>query len=305
MDDLDQLVETFKDCRVQIAEGRIDLPHSSPGLASFNTWNANMPGSTMFMPVVEVAKELVNVIMLALEWGQYPIDASDGKPIGCERWVKEGIASTPVPWQAFEPLVAYGACSVETGFITQNLLLTETALGLGGWPFGGFQPQMVLGGTPMCRGLGFRWDTSERGPLAGFPYPIGKDGIFETHHPHYFNGSIDDMVDDIMERKWGEAGLFNPANSEKAPYKKPGQMEQGIPKTSPEIVECTKDIIKEVWKRYGRFPAFTDTCLLTMMVQAHHIECGFYDEYYRDGAYTARHRRRFEQVARKRTSKAA
>ena len=82
--------------------------------------------------------------------------------------------------------------------MSQNLLLTESALGLGGWPFGGFNAQITLGGTPMCRGLGFRFETASRGSRQGMPYPIGKDGVFETHHPHYFDGSVDAMVDQII-----------------------------------------------------------------------------------------------------------
>jgi len=296
LDDLDRLVETFRDRRVQISEGRLDLPHTMPALMSFNTWNANQPGTSLFMPVCDVTEELINGLMLFLEQGQYPVDATDGmKPFGCEKWVKDGIASIPVPYQMLEPLVALGASNIEVGFMSQNLLLAQTALGLGGWPFGGFNAMMALGGTPVCRGLGFRFDTPEQGLAAGFPYAIGKDGVFETHHPHYFGGSIDDAVDDVIERKWGDRGLFNPSNSDGAPYKKPGQMEQGIPRTDPAIVECTKDILKAVWKKYGRFPATVDACVMTVMVQAHHLECDFYDTYYRGGAYTERHRRHLEK----------
>ncbi len=302
LDDLEKLVETFKDRRIAISEERLDLPHTSPALMSFNTWNANQPGSTLFMPVCDVTEELINCMMLLLEQGSYPIDPADGKPLGCEKWVKEGLASTPVPYPNVEPMVALGASNIEVGFMTQNLLLTETALGLGGWPFGGFNAMMALGGTPVCRGLGFRFETAEHGPAAGFPYPVGKDGVFETHHPYYFNGSLDDAVDDVIEKKWGAAGMFNPDNADKAPYKKLGQMEQGIPKTDPAIIQCTKDILNAVWERWGRFPAFVDPCLMTIMIQAHHLECGFYDEYYREGAYGERHRRHLEKWHGKRRS---
>ena len=302
LDDLEKLVETFKDRRIAISEERLDLPHTSPALMSFNTWNANQPGSTLFMPVCDVTEELINCMMLLLEQGSYPIDPADGKPLGCEKWVKEGLASTPVPYPNVEPMVALGASNIEVGFMTQNLLLTETALGLAGWPFGGFNAMMALGGTPVCRGLGFRFETAEHGPAAGFPYPVGKDGVFETHHPYYFNGSLDDAVDDVIEKKWGAAGMFNPDNADKAPYKKLGQMEQGIPKTDPAIIQCTKDILNAVWERWGRFPAFVDPCLMTIMIQAHHLECGFYDEYYREGAYGERHRRHLEKWHGKRRS---
>lgn len=295
MDDLEKLVETFKDRRIKIADGRLDLPHSSPALMSFNTWNANMPGTTLFLPVCDVTEELINGLMLFLEQGNYPVDATDGmKPLGCEKWVKEGLAQAPVPWQMLEPLVAYGASNIEVGFMSQNLLLTQTAMGLGGWPFGGFNAMMAMGGTPVCQGLGLRFETAETGPAAGFPYPIGKDGLFESHHPYYF-GSMDDAVDDVIERKWGPQGIFNPDNADKAPYKKPGRMEQEIPRTDPAIIQCTKDILNAVWARFGRFPATVDPLVMTVMVQAHHLECGFYDEYYRPGAYTDRHRAHMEK----------
>ena len=303
LDDLDKLVETFRDRRIQISDERIDLPPSSPTFMSLNTWNANQPGTTLFMPVCDVTEELINGIMLFLEQGNYPVDATDGmKPLGCEKWVKEGIASIPAPYQMLEPLVAYGAANMEVGFMSQNLLLAEAALGLGGWPFGGFTAMMVLGGTPICRGLGFRFETASHGPAAGFPYPVGKDGVFETHHPSYFGGSIEDAVDDLIERKWGARGIFNPANAETAPYKKPGQMEKEIPRTDPAIVECTKDILKEVLRKWGRFPAFVDPCVMTLMVQAHHLECDFYDTYYKDGSYTDRHRRHLEKWHAKKKS---
>jgi hypothetical protein len=296
LDDIEKLVEVFKDRRVQISDERIDMPQSSPAFMSFNTWNANRPGTTLFMPVCDVTEELINGLMLFIEQGQYPVDATEGmQPMGCEKWVKEGLATIPVPYQTVEPLVAFGASNIEVGFMSQNLLLTQSALGLGGWPFGGFNAMMALGGTPMCRGLGFRFDTPESGPSAGFPYPVGKDGVFETHHPHYFGGSIEDAVDDVIERKWGAQGIFNPANSSGAPYKKPGQMEQAIPKTEPAIIQCTKDILNYVVAKWGRFPAFVDPCVMTVMVQAHHLDCDFYDTYYKEGAYTGRHRRHLEK----------
>jgi hypothetical protein len=296
LDDLERLVATFRERRVTISEGRLDMPASSPAFMSFNTWNANQPGTTLFMPVCDVTEELINGLMLFLEQGQYPVDATDDmKPLGCEKWVKDGLATMPVPYQTVEPLVAFGASNIEVGFMAQNLLLAESALGLGGWPFGGFAAVMALGGTPVCRGLGFRFETAEHGPSAGFPYPVGKDQVFETHHPYYFNGSIDDAVDDVIERKWGDKGIFNPANADRAPYKRPGQMEQEIPRTDPAYIQCTKDILKAVSARWGRFPAFVDPCVMTVMVQAQHLDCGFYDTYYKDGAYTDRHRRHMEK----------
>jgi hypothetical protein len=228
------------------------------------------------MPVCDVTEELINGVMLFLEQGSYPVDATDDmKPLGCEKWVKEGIATIPAPYQMLEPMVAMGASNIEVGFMSQNILLAESALGLGGWPFGGFTAMMVLGGTPICRGLGFRFETAQHGPSAGFPYPVGKDEVFETHQPHYFGGSIDDAVDDVIERKWGTQGVFNPANADGAPYKNPGQIEQGIPKTDPAVIQCTKDILNAVEKKWGRFPAFVDPCVMTLMVQAHHLECDF------------------------------
>jgi hypothetical protein len=296
LDDLEKMVEIFKDRRIEMHEGRIDIPNSSPALMSFNTWNTNRPGTTLFMPVCDVTEELINGLMLFIEQGNYLVDASDEfKPCGIEKWVKDGLADTPVPYQLVEPLVAFGASNIEVGFMCQNLLLTQSALGLGGWPFGGFNVMMALGGTPFCRGLGFRYETAEYGPAAGIPYPVGKDDLFETHHPYYFNGSIDDAVDDVIERKWGADGIFNPRNVARAPYKNPGQMEQAIPKTDPAIIQCTKDILNYVVKRFGRFPAFVDPCVMTVMVQAHHLECDFYDQYYREGAYTDRHRRHMEK----------
>lgn len=301
MDDLEKLVAVFEERRIQISDERIDIPPTSPALMSFNTWNANQPGSTLFMPVCDVTEELINGIMLMLEQGSYPVD-ENGEPLGCKKWVDAGLVDIPNPYQSVEPMTALGASNMEVGFMSQNILLTENAMGLGGWPFGGFTAMIALGGTPMHKGLGFRFETAEHGPLAGFPYPIGKDDLFETSHP-YYKGSMDDAVDSIMEKKWGDKGIFNPENASGAPYKKLGQMELGIPRTDDDIVQCTKDILNEVWKRYGRFPVYTDPCIMTIMVQAHHLELEFYDKYYKDGAYTERHRQHMEKWHGKRKAR--
>jgi hypothetical protein len=70
LDDIEKLVETFRERRIQIGEGRMDLPHSAPALMSFNTWNANQPGTTLFMPGCDPSEELVNGLMLILGQGQ-------------------------------------------------------------------------------------------------------------------------------------------------------------------------------------------------------------------------------------------
>ena len=185
LDDLEKLVETFKDRRIQIGEGRIDIPHSSPALMSLNTLErqpARYHALHAGLRRHRGAHQRRDAVPRA---GKLPVDATDDmKPLGCAKWVEEGLATIPAPYQMLEPLVAMGASNIEVGFMSQNILLAESALGLGGWPFGGFTAMMVLGGTPICRGLGFRFETAQHGPIGGIPLSGGEGrGVRDASSP--------------------------------------------------------------------------------------------------------------------------
>ena len=57
LDDREKIVQAFRANTQQIGEGRLPVP-MTPGVTQpFNWWNANQPGTTLFMPISDVTWE--------------------------------------------------------------------------------------------------------------------------------------------------------------------------------------------------------------------------------------------------------
>ena len=89
--DRDRLLDFVRQNRVKLFDGRLDVPRNTGAIMSFNLWNANMPGSTLFMPVTDITEEMINAVMLQADLGQYVVDDRNGmRPCIDQRWIREG-----------------------------------------------------------------------------------------------------------------------------------------------------------------------------------------------------------------------
>ncbi|MBI4519077.1 MAG: hypothetical protein HY699_25080 [Deltaproteobacteria bacterium] len=286
--DRDKMIEFVRQHRVELSKERLDLPRNTTAIMSFNLWNVNMPGSTLFMPVTDLTEEFINAIMLMADLGAYLVDDLHGYvPCGNERWVKDGHVDNPMPLSYFERGIMT-ATSVEAGFIDHNIMLACQAMGLGGWIFGGVTSLVAMGGTPLCRGLGFHFEGSPFDPNQ-VPHPIGIDGLFESYRPPYFP-NMAAAVDAVVAKKFGPKGTFNPSSSKPAPYLNRGDFLRQVPHTPEKTIQLCKDTCNYIWQTYGRFPAHADPMVLYAYCQVQHLELEFYDKYYRPGAYLRSHR---------------
>src|SRR3990170_6700537 len=66
-DDREKIVTLFRESRIKLRDGRLDLPRNEMAYISVNMWDSNMPGTTVFMPVTEVTEEYINGIMLIVD----------------------------------------------------------------------------------------------------------------------------------------------------------------------------------------------------------------------------------------------
>jgi hypothetical protein len=53
--------------RVKIADHRLDVPRRVPFVAPFNKWMTKVPGTTYFLPVVELSALYINVLLSAFD----------------------------------------------------------------------------------------------------------------------------------------------------------------------------------------------------------------------------------------------
>jgi hypothetical protein len=185
------IISRFRESRTKILDHRPEHPRAYPAMLSFNFWDSNIEGTTVFLPVINNTWQYINGLLLMCGWadgGALLLDDLNGnRPAGCERWVAEGLldANRPLPLSATDM-----GQSVEPAFILQNLALAEQAMGLGGWVHAGVNTAVL------AEALGFRTVTP---PGQIFDVPVGIDGVLEAYCPPYYK-DMDAAVDAVVRR---------------------------------------------------------------------------------------------------------
>lgn len=287
----EQIISLVDRSKVKLSDHRADLPKGMPGLFDFNAWNANKPGTTLFIPVTNVTIEYINLLFLftSSKYGFKIVDElHGGRPAGLDRAIKKGFVRGSLSLSLMElEMRVLSMLVVEQAFICHNINLALQALGLGGWTFTGFVARFLMGGAPDCKGLGFRFITPRKGLTdPPQPVPVGIDGVYESYCPPYYK-NMSDAVDAFLEHK----NLSYPAS---LCYLNPGPVRREVPSPSPQRVEVVKDVCNYIYDTYGRFPAFIDPMYSRLTAQAHHLELEFYDKYYPPGSYSELHAKHFE-----------
>ena len=292
----------YDEYTVKISEGRFDLPQAEPGLFAHNLWVTNTPGSTLFMPVTDVSQDLIRLMVNMCDskggarysktGGYYIVDERKGmRAAGCEKWAENGLLNKEniLPLGRLEKIIVSWLCA-EGAMMGTLMQLAMAATGIGCWLHGGFTPLVVMGGTPICKGLGMRFITPKEDP---FPNPVGLDGYFEGFCPPYYkdmNAAVEAAVEGMGEKldDWEKRGMVLPHKVSNEEF------EKAVPGVSDEGIECVKDICTYIFEEYGKFPAFNDTMHLLYFIQAHHLDTDFYDKYFKDGAYLDTHKNHFD-----------
>jgi hypothetical protein len=285
---LARMVDLYRRACVRIGDGRADLPTGPPGLFAFNSWNANQPGTTLFIPVTDMTVEYLNVLFVYLDPIQRVtlVDETAGRrPAGLEPWMTSGRldATRQMGIVQFEQRLL-GIKATEAAFMTQNMAFAQQCLGLGGFTYSAYNSAWVLGGMDNT-GLGFRFATS----LAGERFPVGRDGLYEAYVPEY-HGDTDRCVDAFLAHKYA-------AHDPRVPkaFTQPEQVMAGVAHPDEETIELVKAYVRYVHETFGRFPAYLDPMYMRIVSQAHHVDPDYYAEHHRAGALPSQHLEHFRR----------
>jgi len=278
----DFVVDMFRRAKVKLKDGRAELPTELPGLFDFNHWNANKPGTSLFVPVTNMTLEYINVlfIYLARSYAFSIVDEQHGnRSAGLQKYIDSGRVNPAVQMGMVElEQRVLSMLVVEQAFVCQNMNLAVQALGLGGWTFTGYLPKFVMGGGNVP-GLGFRFMEAKNGQT----FAVGRDGFFEAYTPPYYK-DMHEAVDAFMAAKWSAMDDDVPK-----PYKDNEAFVNAIPRPHDETVEMVKDYCQYVWDTYGRFPAYMDPMYQRLTCQAQHLDPDFYERFYPPGAMSGQH----------------
>lgn len=293
VDDAERIVEGCRESTIQLSDERLDLPAQPPHLLPPNLWMANVPGSTLFMPVGDASEQLFGILTIALSNGNVVMDDEAGRPAGdLEPFVRSGLLDDAkrAPLSVLQQMAYEGNCS-ELDFMAHNVVLTMQAMGLGGLFFNGVNRWSVLGAfaDDGVRGLGMRFVDDERWTL---PNPVGLDGVYETLSPPY-HPDMRAAAKEFVERKFGPGGAYDPSTP--GPWKDAAAVKGSVAPYSDELVECLGEVAQYVYDRYGRFPSTFTTIVLTGYVQVVHLDTDYYDTHFAPGAYLKTHAEHWER----------
>ncbi len=283
--DLDAIVDAHRARIRKVSDSRLHVPADEPYMEGHNTWCANRPGSTLIIPVADIAQQFIAILCFYLQNGYCIYDDVNGERIpGIERFRHLADVENPYPLTYMEQY-ALTECTAELSTACYAGMMMLQAMGLGGWMFDGIDRHVLLGasGEADIPGLGFRYDTDERWPI---PNPTGLPGVFEGFCPPHYP-DMRAAVDAFAERKFGPGGPYH--RDTPGPWKDNVKVRGSAQVHSDEFKECVTLMAQYVYDRFGKFPGTVPSIFTLMYLQAHHLDLEFYDHHFEPGAYLQTH----------------
>jgi hypothetical protein len=282
---LDAILDAHRERIRKLSDHRLYIPAEEPYMEGHNTWCANCPGSTLLIPVGDIAQHMIAVLCFLVQNGYGIYDDVNGEQIpGLERFSHLVDLEEPLPL-TFAEQYALTECTAELSTSCYAGMLMLQAMGLGGWMFDGIDRYTVLGasGDPEVPGLGFRYDTDERWPL---PNPTGLPGVFAGYCPPHYP-DMRAAVEAFAERKFGPGGPFHPNTP--GPWKESTRVRSSAQVHSEEFKVCVAIMAQYIYDRFGKFPGTVPSIFILTYLQAHHLELEFYDYHFGPAAYLRTH----------------
>ncbi len=286
--DLDALIDKARRHIVQLSSQRVVVPKEFPHIESHNFWVANQPGSTLFIPIVDLTQQVLAGLAILLGERAVPYDALHERPCGdLDRFIRQGMLNPELrfPLSDIEQYLLSTAAA-EVTIANHNIVLVLQAMGLGGWFYSGINPNSLLGaasdeGIP---GFGFRFTNR---PEWAAPNPVGLDRFFQGYCPPYHR-DMREAVAQFVARKFGAGGTYDPAT--RGPYQNNAEVKARVHRYTPEFVACLSEVAQYNHDTYGRFPATIPSIYARLYAQAQHIDLDFYDRHFGAEAYLSTHR---------------
>lgn len=287
-DDYSKVLEWFREGLVRLSDRRLDVDWSITPGRPMGVWqyNLNRPGSTWFIPVVDVGKSMVNLYFSVFEHMQWLItDEATGEPCGLEPWARPGYLEVPITQRTYEEVMVHMA-DYQHGMVIQNIRLAAEALGLGCWIFGGFCEEIVLGGfRPLAKGLRFKYKVVDgKRNYVGLPGHLEGFGL-----PAPWHETPERLVERVLalrEQRLAGTLPYSPAVE--------GAVREALKARPPQwCVEATKAVINYLYSRYGRFPVYYSTYHSNFHAQVHHVDVEFYETRLKPGYLTRQHKHHF------------
>ncbi len=312
--DPEALLARAAQAKVRLLDHRIDVPGGTgnrnfPAYLDSNRFLSNLPGTTIFFPVVDLSRQYINGLMYLLTQpdGFRPAILDDRgfyRPAGVKKWIRSGFLNKDIKL----PLGTLWSMrtQIEADLLLQNLMLTADAMGLGAWIHASVAPPVLLGHPkflpkygPM---LGFEWSIPKWKPLDALRWQVllpwhanvrattvglrrgGEHLIKAMCPPNY--PTMGDAVDAVVAEKFGRGGIYADESLFARIYRGEfgAQYLKQASNYSADVIACARDVCTYIYETHGRFPAHCDTLHVPgVWLQAHHVEEAYYEKFFRNG----------------------
>jgi hypothetical protein len=273
--DWSKIMTYYKEDCIKVLDERVEF--TPKALLAGMHWNINKPGTTVFMPVVDQAEEYIDFLFGIFDYEGYGyrlFDDMKRQSAGLQGWIDNGKLKGPeVPLSSFEQSLLTNNLA-PAYFMLENIHLAAEAVGLGSMVFGGYTGQIMLGITSMSKGLSFRPQIGKNGK----PNPVGLDGVFEAYCPPYYK-TMNEAVDAFLDKKFGSGSPYAPEYKGIMPFKDWHAIQPDFRKPSKLSIDQVKSFCTYVYETYGKIPGTTDTKLMPVWLQVHHLDVDFYDKF--------------------------
>jgi hypothetical protein len=289
--DIAEVLDAHRSLITKLYDGRMNIPAEEPYMEGHNTWCANRPGSTLIMPVVDLAQHAIAGLCFLVQNGVAVTDDINGRGIpGLEKFGSLIDLDEPFPLSYFDQyMLTEATAEIATACYAGMLMLQ--AIGLGGWMFDGIDRHTTLGATgdPAVPGFGFRYDTEDRWPI---PNATGIPGVFEAYCPPH-HPDMRAAVEAFAERKFGPGGPFHAETP--GGWKESAAVRGSAQVHNEEFKDCVTTMAQYMFDAFGKFPATVPSVFSLMYLQAHHLDLDFYDRHFAAGAYLPTHAAHMER----------
>jgi hypothetical protein len=276
--------------KIRLSDKRLYIPNAEPYMEPHNTWCVNKPGSTLIIPVADIAQHMLALLCFAVQNGYCIFDNIKGRSIpGLDKFSNLVNLNNPYPLTFVEQYALTEATAELSASCYAGMLMLQ-AMGLGGWMFDGIDRFSILGasGNPEVPGLGFSFNKNPKYPL---PDITGLPGVFEGFCPPHFK-TMEEATRALVKRKFGVGGPYHKDTD--GPWKESSRIRSSAQMHSEEFIACVSTMAQYIYDTYERFPGTVPSIFCLTYLQAHHLDLDFYDHYYKEGAYLKTHKHHME-----------
>jgi hypothetical protein len=301
------LTELYRRSRVQLLDRRATPPLDPGHNFPINGWSLYAPGTTYFLPIIETTALTINALLELLDetMGVFVRDERAWfRPAGIGQFARSRgghlhddpreLRSATI--QAVETSLLE-SMATEQGMVLQNLALMTEALGLGGFP------NFARHENSWFQALGFRMDSMPASAYLGahrllslalgwlgkdpaIPFPVGLEQngapLLNSYCPPY-HPTMEAAVMAFVATKFGDGGSYR-SGVDQSSWREPKSAAAKIPGPSPAAIQATAAYCDYVYRRYGRFPAYTAPFRTVIGFQVCRVDLDFYERFYRPEA---------------------